>query len=188
MTEPVVDLDQVAHMDEKGKILSEGAGTATVRIGYSMHGLPVAGAGAKSIVYAEPRDNDALVTGTFHCWRTPGAAKQMKMPGLEESLAAGLLVDRELDILHKKGQRIRITRLDLCYLALPAFVEQRMLCPAFQVEGVAEGKPAGAARGLTEVRFGRFVQAATVKHYASAGVYAHYLNQPSSARAAAAAR
>lgn len=188
MTEPVVELDQWAQMDEKGNVLSSGAGQAMVRCGYQIGGLPVAGAGAKTLLYANPGDGEARITGAFHVWRTPGAARKMEMPGVEEALAAGLLPDRELSVFQKQGRTIRITALRLCYLALPAFAAQGTLFPAFQVEGVATPPLTRALKQPPEIVFAKFVQAAAQKNYSKAGVFAHYLNQPKAELSAAAAQ
>lgn len=188
MTGAVVELDQWAEMDEKGQVRRSGAGSATVRTGYSIGGLPVAGAGAKTVVYAEPEGAGARATGLFHVWRTPGAARKMEMPGVEEAIASGLLVDREMSVFQKQGRQISISRLELCYLALPAFMEQGTLFPAFQVEGMASAPPTTSGERMQPVFFAKFVQAATTKHYAKVGVFAHYLIQPAAERASAAVR
>lgn len=188
MTEPAVDLDQWSQMDEKGNVLSAGAGQAVIRCGYRIGELPVAGAGAKTMLYANPGDGAARITGAFHVWRTPGSARKMEMPGVEEALAAGLLPDRELNLFQKQGRTIRITALRLCYLALPAFVGQGTLFPAFQVEGVATPSPTRALKQPPEIVFAKFVQAAAQRNYAKAGVFAHYLVQPKAELSAAAAQ
>ena len=63
-----------------------------------------------------------------------------------------------------------MTRIELVYLALPAFVRQGHLFPAFQVEGkVSEGKR-GAA-----FNFGRLHHAAPPAAYAAADLAGPYL-------------
>jgi hypothetical protein len=49
-----VQLDQVAQLDAKGKEITHGAGPATIKFQYGVEGLPVRGAGAKTLVFAEP--------------------------------------------------------------------------------------------------------------------------------------
>lgn len=166
-----VELDQVAQLDEKGKERSFGAGQATVKLSYAVEGLPVHGPGAKSLAFADPgRGGSARFTGAFHCWRTLGSAQTVKLPSVEAALKAGLLVDPELELYKKAGHSIRITRLELGYLALPAFLRQSHLFPAFQVEGeVSKGK-----RG-DGFRFGRYHHALPPKAYAAADLYGPYL-------------
>jgi hypothetical protein len=94
------------------------------------------------------------------------------MSSVEEALGVGLLTDPELDRYSAAGHRIRITRLELVYMALPAFLQQSHLIPMFQVEGVvSEGK-----LGIS-FHFGRFHHAVAPKAYADAGLYGSYLTQ-----------
>jgi hypothetical protein len=165
-----VQLEQVAHLDATGKEIAYGAGRATVKFGYAVEGVPVRGAGAKTLAFAEPSTGAPRITGVFHAWRTLGQAKAIKLPSLEQALGVGLLTDPELDLYHQAGHRIQITRLDFGYLALPAFMRQSHLFPAFQIEGkVSEGK-----RGIG-FGFARYHHAASPAAYAAASLAGPYL-------------
>src|SRR6266536_1480938 len=120
-----VQLDQVARLDAKGAEVDHGAGQATVKFLYEVEGMPVRGAGAKTLVFAEPRG----IAGAFHAWRTLGKARAVKLGSVEAALAVGLLGDPELGLYHAAGHAIQITRLALGYLALPAFMRQSHLFP-----------------------------------------------------------
>jgi hypothetical protein len=166
----VVQLQQVAQLDGKGKEIAHGAGRATVKFGYAVHGVPVCGAGAKTLAFAEPGTGAPRITGVFHVWRMLGQATAVKLPDLEQALGAGLLADPELDLYRRAGHKIQITRLDFGYLALPAYMRQSHLFPAFQIEGkVSDGK-----RGIG-FGFARFHHAAPPKAYAEAGLSGPYL-------------
>jgi hypothetical protein len=166
-----VALDQVARLDAKGKEIAFGAGQATVRLSYAVEGLPVAGAGGKSLVFADPGGSQARITGAFHAWRNLRGARTVKLPPVEQALAVGLLSDPELELYGKAGHTIRVTRLDLAYLALPAFLRQSHLFPAFQVEGTVSKGKRGAG-----FNFARYHHAAPPKAYAAADLYGPYLS------------
>ena len=70
-----VDLDQVAHLTAKGKERERGAGQATVKFTYAVEGLPVRGAGAKTLMFAEPENGSVRFTGAFHAWRVLGTPR-----------------------------------------------------------------------------------------------------------------
>lgn len=162
-----VQLDQVARLNAKGQEVAHGAGQATVRFLYAVEGVPVHGAGAKTLAFAEPN----RLAGGFHAWRTPGRSKAVKLGSLEAALAVGLLADPELGRYHAAGHRVQITRLDFGYLALPAFVRQSHLFPAFRIEGtVSKGKRGDA------FAFGRVHHAAAPKAYAAADLHGPYLS------------
>jgi len=165
-----VQLDQVAQLDAKGKEITHGAGPATIKFQYGVEGLPVRGAGAKTLVFAEPGTSQARVSGIFHTWRTPGEKASVSMRPLEEALTVGLLMDPELDEYAGAGHRVQVTRLELVYLALPAFMRQTHLFPAFQVEGIVSEGPKGIS-----FHFGRFHHAAPPQAYAAANAYGPYL-------------
>jgi hypothetical protein len=166
-----IDLDQVAHLGPRGKERERGPGQATIKFNYAVEGMPVRGAGAKTLLFAEPENGEARFTGAFHAWRTIGSAREVKMPPIEKALEVGLLVDPELVAYQKAGHTIRITRLDVGYLALPVFMRQSHLFPAFQVEGdVSEGKKGPA------FRFARFHHAAPPAAYVAADVYGAYVS------------
>jgi len=165
----VVQLDQVAQLDAQGKEIANGAGQATVKYQYAVEGLPVRGAGAKTLLFAEP-GTPARVSGIFHAWRTIGETSKLAMASLEESLGVGVLADPELEQYSLAGHRIQVSRLELVYLALPAFVRQSHLFPVFQVEGIVSEGPKGIS-----FHFGRFHHAAPPKAYAAANAYGPYL-------------
>ena len=167
---PSVQLDQVAQLDAKGKVMTFGAGQATVRFEYALGDVPVRGAGAKTLAFAEPVSGRPTVGGVFHVWRTPGEATEVKLEALEAALAVGLLEDPELDRYAAVGHRITVTKLEFVYLALPAFMRQSHLFPAFQIEGeVSEGK-----LGMS-FQFGRYHHAVSPATYAAAGLFGQYL-------------
>jgi hypothetical protein len=166
-----VELDQVAHLDEKGGEISRGAGSATVKFIYGVEGLRAFGPGAKSLVFAEPKNGELWITGAFHAWREVAAGRQIKLSSIESAMSVGLLKDPELNQYHKRGHRMQITRLDFGYLALPVFVPQRFLFPAFQVEGTV----ISPKNKSDFFHFGRYYHVATPKQYAKADAYADYL-------------
>lgn len=167
-----VQLEQVAQLDGKGNETAHGAGAAAVKFQYAVGGVPVRGAGAKTQAFVEPGDGTPRFSGVFHAWRPVVGETKLKLPTVEEALGVGLLTDPELDRYSAAGHRIRITRLELVYLALPAFLQQSHLIPAFQIEGVvSEGK-----LGIS-FHFGRFHHAAPPRAYAEAGLFASYLTQ-----------
>ena len=169
-TSGTVQLQQVARLDNKGREVSYGAGRATIKFAYAVEGLGVRGAGAKTLAFADPAPNTPRITGVFHVWRTLGSAAGVKVPSLEQALGVGLLSDPELSLYRRAGHKIRITRLEFAYLALPAFMRQSHLFPVFQVEGsVSEGK-----RGIG-FDFARFHHAVPPRAYAKAGVVGPYL-------------
>jgi len=165
-----VQLEQVTQLDAKGNERAHGAGQATVKFQYALEDVPVRGAGAKTLAFAEPGDGQARFAGIFHAWRAPGQSTALKLPSVEEALGVGLLTDPQLDRYSAAGHKIRITRLDFVYLALPAFMRQSHLFPAFQIEGtVSEGK-----LGIS-FDFARFHHAAPPRAYAAANLYGAYL-------------
>jgi hypothetical protein len=168
-----VQLDQVAHLDAKGKEIAYGAGQATIKFQYAIDAISVRGAGAKTLVFAEPgrmtpgtAGSPARISGVFHAWRPIGDKTALAMSTLEEALGVGLLADPELEDFKMGGHRIQITRLELVYLALPAFMRQAYLFPAFQIEGVvSEGQ-----KGIS-FHFGRFHHAAPPRAYAAVNAH-----------------
>jgi hypothetical protein len=166
-----VQLEQVGLLDAKGNELERGAGQATVKYGYSVEGIAARGAGAKTLAFAEPGDSGAArMAGVFHAWRPLGEQVEIKMPSIEAAFDVALLHDPELDRYAQAGHAIAITRLELVYLALPAFMRQSHLFPVFQVEGeVAMGKLGQA------FNFGRFHHVVPAKDYEAAGLHSPYL-------------
>lgn len=180
-----LQLDQVAQLDAKGRQIDHGAGQATVKYQYAVEGLPIRGAGAKTLLFAEPgagsgdeagseaeseARSEAGISGIFHAWRPISGAGKLAMTSLEEALGIGLLADPELEQYSIAGHRIQVSRLELVYLALPVFMRQTHLFPMFQVEGVVSEGPKGI-----RFHFGRFHHAATPRAYADAGAFASYL-------------
>jgi len=163
-----VQLEQVQQLDAKGRELAHGAGQATVKFQYAVAGLPVRGAGAKTQAFVEPGQRYA---GIFHAWRSLGRDQAMKLPGtVEEALGAGFLSDPELEKYSAAGHKIQITRLEFVYLALPAFVRQSHLFPAFQIEGEVLAGRLGMG-----FRFGRYHHALTPRAYAAADIHGSHL-------------
>jgi hypothetical protein len=159
---PVIQLDQVAQLDGKGKEIKRGAGQASVSFGYRVEGVRAQGAGAKTVAFAEP---DALA-GMLHAWRELGHATTVRLPALEEALGVGFLQDPELERHAAAGHAITVTHLELVYLALPAFMRQSHLFPALQIEGeVSKGKLGES------FFFGRYHHAVSPKAYTEAGLY-----------------
>jgi len=167
---PSVQLDQVTQLDARGTVLSFGAGQATVRFEYAMGDVPVRGAGAKTLAFAEPESGRPTVGGVFHVWRTPGEATDVKLESLEAALAVGLLEDPELDRYSAAGHRITVTKLEFVYLALPAFMRQSHLFPAFRIEGVVSEGTLGMS-----FHFGRYHHAVSPRSYAAVGLHGQYL-------------
>jgi hypothetical protein len=168
-----VQLEQVGLLDDKGTELKRGAGQAAVKYGYSVEGIEARGAGAKTMVFAEPGESSGAaprVAGLFHAWRALGKSVNIKMPSIEAAFDVALLQDPELDRYAQAGHAIEITRLELVYLALPAFMRQSHLFPVFQVEGeVAKGKLGMA------FNFARYHHVVPPSDYSAAGLDGHYL-------------
>lgn len=175
MTSGRVVLDQVSELSEKGEILTRGAGSATAQFGYAMEGVPVLGAGAKSLIFAEPDPERGQPTmiGLFHAWRPVVGSTKLSMTPVEDALAVGLLQDPELGLYRERGHRIEITHLAFAYLALPATVRQTYLFPVFQVEGRVHN-PDDEEEG-DGFFFGRYHHAAGPDQYHKADVFADYL-------------
>jgi hypothetical protein len=171
MAAGAVDLDQVAELDEKGNELRRGAGTATARFAYALEGVPVFGAGAKTLAYLEPERDQAIMTGMFHAWRPISKKIGLTMSPVQDALGVSLLQDPELVEYRKRGYRLEVTRLEFGYMALPATVRQTYLFPAFEVEGRAFHPD----RKGDEFFFGRHHHAASPEQYGKAGAFADYL-------------
>jgi hypothetical protein len=170
MASATVQLEQVAQLDGKGNEIMHGAGQATVKLLYAVEGVPVRGAGAKTLAFAEPLPGSARIGGVFHAWRTVGKTASIQMQALEAALGVGLLTDPELDRYAASGHKIQITKLDFVYAALPAFLRQSHLFPAFQVEGTVS--PGSLGIGF---HFARFHHAAPPAAYSAADIYGPYL-------------
>jgi hypothetical protein len=170
MTSSAVTLEQVAQLDAKGTEIAHGAGRATVAFAYAVEGIPVRGAGAKTLVFAEPDGDRARFTGAFHAWRPLAGGTAVTVPAFEKALAVGLLADPELEFYGASGHSIVITKLELAYLALPAFMRQSHLFPVLQIEGsVGDGR---RGRGFD---FGRYHHIVPPTAYRKAGLIGQYL-------------
>jgi len=171
---PTIKLDQWAHLNEQGEEIERGAGTATVELGYEVEGITAIGPGAKTVLFAEPVNGIAGISGMFHAWRDIIGAREVKMQSIEDALKVGLLEDPELISYHKRGHRIEIVRIRLGYLALPVFVQQSHLFPAFEVQGVVHDSE-DKRRSFS---FGKYCHAASPEQYVKTGVAASYLIRP----------
>ncbi|MEN8238454.1 MAG: hypothetical protein ABFR53_04535 [Actinomycetota bacterium] len=168
---PSIVLDQVEELDEEGQTIQSGAGTATVMTRYSVEGLPVMGAGAKTYIYMEPTRGDVHTTGVFHCWRRIADAHELHLRGVEHALEVGVLIDPELTMYHQKGARIEVTELTFGYLALPAMVPQSTLLPSFSVAGrvhLQDDK-------MEYFEFARYHHAVSVDEYGGLGLHSPQL-------------
>ena len=166
-----VVLDQVAELSEKGEILQNGAGGASVIYNYSIEGLPVFGAGAKSTLAFELEDGQPKIVGGLHVWRSPRKTRKIEMSSAEEALGIGLLQDPELVLYSKKGGRIIITKLKFGYMALPAMMQQRYLFPVYDVQGEMRME----RDKLGYFAFSRYHHAASMESYKKTDLYAPYL-------------
>lgn len=168
-----VELEQFAEFDEKGHEIQSGAGSATIKFLYKIEGIPVYGPGAKTLVFVEPENGKSRITGAFHAWRETGNSRRLELPEIEKLLAVGMLRDPELMLYHKRGHTIEITRLEFGYFAMPAFMKQIYLFPAYQIEGSIMN-PKDESRFF----FGKYHHAVPPKQYKDARAYAHYLFIP----------
>lgn len=169
---PRIVLDQVEAIDEEGSTVRGGAGTATVITQYSVEGLAVMGAGAKTHVYMEPTRGDVQTTGVFHCWRRIADAHKLPLRGVEHALKVGVLNDPELTMYHEKGGTIEVTELTFGYLALPAMVRQSTLLPSFSVAGkvhLPDDK-------MEYFEFARYHHAVAVDQYAELDLFSPQLS------------
>lgn len=169
---PRIVLDQVEELDEEGRTIRSGAGTATVVTQYSLEGFPVMGAGAKTHVYMEPTRGDVQTTGVFHCWRRITDAYPLRLRGVEDALRVGVLTDPELTMYHRKGGRIEVTELRFGYLALPAMVRQSTLLPSFSVAGKVHLQD----DKMEYFEFARYHHAVAVDQYADLGLFSPQLS------------
>lgn len=107
----------------------------------------------------------------FHVWRDVTGASELRLPSIESALGVGLLQDPELTSYKKRGHHVEIDRISFGFLALPAFVHQSHLFPAFAVEGTVRSRE----DKLRSFSFGKYYHAAAPKQYAKVGVAASYL-------------
>jgi hypothetical protein len=166
-----VVLDQVAELDEKGNELQRGAGDAAVRYSYRVEGLPVFGPGAKTQVFCSTLDGSPRLTGAMHVWRELRASRDVKLESARDTLELALNDDPEVVRYADRGYGLTVDRLTFGYLALPAFVDQKHVFPAFQVECTMRGQ----RNERDYFHFGRYYHAVTAEEYRRADVFADYL-------------
>lgn len=168
---PRITVDQVAELDERGEVIRSGAGSATISYDYTIDGLPVFGAGAKTQIFADPGRRGVQITGGFHSWRKAVDSRDVVTGGIKSALSVGVLRDPELLLYHERGGRIEVTHLEFGYLALPAMVQQRSLMPSFQIEGrvhLSDSK-------MEYFEFARYHHAASTDEYAAVGLFDYHL-------------
>ncbi|ASJ76724.1 hypothetical protein [Granulosicoccus antarcticus] len=166
---PQLHLMQVAQADEKGRQLRSGAGEATVSMGYALEGLPILGAGGKTLIDMIPMRGPLQPTGAVNIWRTPGKQSKVQIGGTEAALVAGLLEDPDLNIASEKGAKITIQRLRFGLMSMPAAVHQSLLFPALEFEARVD-----LAKTEEHYFIGRVVPVATPKAYARAGMVSEH--------------
>jgi len=168
-----IALDQVAQFNEKGEEINRAAGDATVRFDYVFDEIPFIGAGAKTQVFVTSDDGGPRITGAVHVWREIVDTHKVGESSAEAALHRGISEDGELSRYIEKGHVIDIDHIKFGYLALPAFMKQRYIYPAYQIEG--------RVRSNRDERdyfnFGRYIQAVETKQYRRAGLFAEYLHQ-----------
>jgi len=166
---PQVHLMQVAEADEKGRTIRSGAGDATVAFGYSLDGLPVLGAGGKTLVDLIPGARGLTPTSAINVWRTPKKAVKVKLGGTEAALAAGLLEDPDLNLAAEKGGKISIEKMRYGLMSMPAAIEQGVLFPALEFEARVD---MGREKGHYFI--GRVVPVVQAKAFESAGLVSEH--------------
>lgn len=162
---PAVKLMQVEQANEKGRTMRTGAGEATVAFGYQLDGLPVLGAGGKTLVDMIPGSRGMKATSAINVWRTPQKQAKVEIAGTEAGLAAGLLQDPDLMIAAEKGAQITIQRARLGLVAMPAAIHQSILFPALEYDARVDMRDKG-----DHYFVGRVVPVATPEAYAKAGL------------------
>ena len=168
-----VELDQVVKLNEKGIEVDHFPGEATARFLYKIDGVPVDGAGAKTYAFYNPGERSPELTGIYHAWRKITESKKIKMIGIEEALEGALAQDRELAVYHKRDALIRISKVDLVYMTLPAHKFQDYIFPALRTIGAVI--PERGEKKQDGFEFAKFYNALPAEHYAKADLYADYL-------------
>ena len=158
-------------LDEKGNEILRTAGDATVRYSYEVEGLPVFGPGAKTQVFVTTADGKPRITGAVHVWRELRGSRDVKLGSAKAALESALTEDAELRQYSERGHSIAVERMRFGYLALPAFVHQSYVFPAFQVEG----RVRSPKDDLDYFHFGRYYHAIDPKEYRRIGTLADYL-------------
>ena len=168
---PEIRFDQYTQFDSRGRELTRGPGTASVHFGYQVDGIPVLGAGAKTLVLFEPLDRSPVISANLHAWRPIAKGKQVEIGSMESVLDAGLLHDPELDQYKDSASAIDIDSISFGYCALPVFIRQKFLFPAIQVEGTVHLRDSK----LESFHFGRNFHILKPGVYSKLGFYADYL-------------
>lgn len=163
-----VVLGRWAMLDEKGREQESGPGRATVRMSYAVEGTPLIGAGAKTNLHYDPVDGRPTLARMFHVQRKVVDVREVRMGDIEEAFSA-FLADPFLGEKSGKGGRIVVTAVRAGLLALPADTPQRVAYPALAIEGTVESLK-DERKGGYEVRFGRYVPAASPEALRRAGV------------------
>lgn len=163
-----VVLGRWAQLDEKGRERESGPGRATVRTTYAVEGTPLIGPGAKTNLHFDPVDGTPMLARMFHVHRAVVDVREVKMGRAEQAFEA-FLADSFLEQHSERGGRIVVTAVQAGLLALPADSPQRVAFPALAVEGTIESLK-DERKGDYEIRFGRYVPAASAEALRRAGV------------------
>ena len=163
-----VVLGRWGQLDEKGSERRSGPGRATVRMTYAVEGTPLIGPGAKTNLHYDPIDGVPTLARMFHVHRSIVDVREVKM-GRTEKAFDSFLADPFLEEQADRGARIVVTGVQLGLLALPADAPQRVAYPAMAIEGTVESLK-DERKGDYEIRFGRYVPAASADALRRAGV------------------
>ena len=165
-----VTLGQWARLDEKGKELESGPGRATVQYAYTIEGIPLIGAGAKTNVHFDPDGEgaDGVIARFFHVLRDFEAARDVRLLDIERAFAPLLTQTWSGIEAERERTRIAITSAKFGLLAMPADIPQRVAVPALQVEGVVSGLVPQDGKEVS-VRFGQYLSLVEPKSLASVG-------------------
>lgn len=161
-------LGRWAQLDEKGREIDSGPGRATVQMTYSLEGTPLIGPGAKTNLHFDPVDRAPMLARMFHVHRAVVDVREVMMGKTEEAFRA-FLADTFLEERSERGGRIVVTGIRAGLLALPADTPQRVAYPALAIEGTIESLKDDRT-GDYEIRFGRYVPAASAEALRRAGV------------------
>lgn len=163
-----VVLGQWALLDEDGNERESGPGRATVKLSYALETLPFLGSGSKTLLHYDPIDGEPRLARLFHVHREVGDVRSVEIGDTERAFAA-LLADPFLVARARGKTKVAITSVKVGLLSLPADVVQRFATPSLAVEGTIEGLKDNKGQPF-ELRFGRYVPAASSEALRSAGV------------------
>jgi len=163
-----VVLGQWALLDEDGNERESGPGRATVKLSYALEALPFIGPGSKTLLHYDPIDREPRLARLFHVHREVGDVRNVEIGDAERAFDA-LLADPFLVARARGKTKIAITSVKVGLLSLPADVVQRFAIPSLAVEGTIEGLKDNKGQPF-ELRFGRYVPAASSEALRSAGV------------------